>query len=97
MIDHPWINIKSELHNNTFSIKLMNGKKDKVILDKYRKGTGIENVKRRLDLLYPNKYTLKVKEDLDVFIVDLNIELDNKEYSENTQTAIEPLQEYERI
>lgn len=97
MIDHPWINIKSELHNNTFSIKLMNGKKNKVILDKYRKGTGIENVQRRLELLYPNKYTLEVKEDLEVFIVDLTIELDNKEYSENTQTAIEPLQEYERI
>jgi len=95
MIDHPWINIKSELHNHIFSIKLMNGKKHKIISDKYRKGKGIENVQRRLDLLYPNKHTIEIKEDLDVFVIDLNIELDNKEKSDQKLTATELLQEYE--
>jgi len=79
MIDQPWINIKSELHDHRFSIKLMNGKKDKVLYRKDRKGTGIENVRRRLDLLYTGKHTLEIKEDLDVFIVNLVIELDKKD------------------
>lgn len=95
MIDHPWINIKSELHNHILSIKLMNGKKHKVNSDKYRKGKGIENVQRRLDLLYPNKHTIEIKEDHDVFVIDLNIELDNNEKSDQKLKSTELLQGYE--
>lgn len=79
MINKPWINIKSELQQNKFSITLMNGKKNKILPDQNRKGTGIENVRRRLDLLYPNRHTLEIKEEIDVFVVNLNIELDNKD------------------
>src|SRR5690606_25921134 len=60
MINNPWINIKAELHKNKFSITLMNGKKDKISFDQNRKGTGLENVRRRLDLLYYNRYTLDI-------------------------------------
>ncbi|MGM5471348.1 sensor histidine kinase [Flavobacteriaceae bacterium LMO-SS05] len=95
MIDHPWINIKSELHDYRFSIKLMNGKKNDVVYGKQRKGTGIENVKKRLDLLYPNRHILEIKEEPEVFIVNLSIELDNKEKSDRTLIATESLQEYE--
>ncbi|MFG6686634.1 sensor histidine kinase [Mariniflexile sp. HNIBRBA6329] len=94
MIDHPWINIKSEFHGHTFSIKLMNGKKNKEASVRYRKGTGIENVRRRLELIYPNKHTLEINENLDVYIVNLQIELDNKD-SVNTNSVIEPQQTYE--
>ncbi len=96
MINNPWINIKSELHGHMFSIKLMNGKKDKVSLKQHRDGTGIENVRRRLDLLYPNRHTLEIKEDLDVFIVDLNIEL-NIEDSAKAKVTMESSQAYEKI
>lgn len=78
MINTPWINIKSELQHNKFSITLMNGKKYKLSADQNRRGTGIENVRRRLDLIYRDKHTLEVKDDPEVFIVNLNIELDYK-------------------
>jgi len=78
MINNPWINIKAELHKNKFSITLMNGKKDKISFDQNRKGTGLENVRRRLDLLYYNRYTLDINDGHDVFIVNLKIDLDNK-------------------
>jgi len=97
MIDNPWINIKAELNNNVFTIKLMNGKKNKASSGKRRrKGTGIENVQSRLDLLYPNKHTLEIKEDLDTYIVNLNIELDDKDLLEK-KTIMEPVQEYESL
>lgn len=92
MIKKPWINIKSELHENQFSIILMNGKKNKVFPGQKRKGTGLENVQRRLDLLYANKHSLEVKDDLDVFIVKLNIELEVKERAEIGLT-LKPLAE----
>lgn len=82
MIDNPWINIKSELHDHNFSIKLMNGKKNNVLRDQGRVGTGIENVRRRLKLLYPDKHDLEINSDDDVFIVDLHIELDNHDIVE---------------
>ncbi|WP_228850702.1 sensor histidine kinase [Aegicerativicinus sediminis] len=80
MIRKPWINIKAELKNQTFSMKLMNGKKRTSTLAENRIGTGIENVKRRLSLLYPNTHKLEIRDEDDVFVVDLRIEL-NSNYS----------------
>lgn len=39
-------------------------------------GIGIKNVKRRLDLLYGNKYSLKTKSKLNIFTVNLKLPLD---------------------
>ncbi len=75
MVNKPWINIKSTLQDHRFEIILMNGKKNFTSAHPNRLGTGIENVRRRLELLYPNRHTLEIKEDQDVFIVDLTIEL----------------------
>jgi two-component system LytT family sensor kinase len=38
-------------------------------------GIGIQNVQKRLDLLYPNQYKLKVDESSEQFIVDLQLPL----------------------
>ena len=95
MINKPWINIKSELLKHNFSITMMNGKKKKKSSGSNRKGTGIENVRRRLNLLYPNRHTLEIKEEPDVFIVNLNIELDSQN-SEKKGMPLQALTEYEK-
>jgi two-component system, LytTR family, sensor kinase len=74
MLNNPWINLKIELRQTSFFMKLMNGKKD-LQKTNTRKGTGIENVRKRLDLLYKNKYDLKITEDDEVFVVNLAMEL----------------------
>lgn len=38
-------------------------------------GFGLENVKKRLELLYPNKYTLNIDENDKLYSVDLRIEI----------------------
>jgi sensor histidine kinase YesM len=38
-------------------------------------GLGLKNIKRRLELLYPNNHTLEIKEDADKYIVNLIIPL----------------------
>jgi len=38
-------------------------------------GIGIQNVQKRLDLLYPNQYTLNVNDSGDQFVVDLQLSL----------------------
>jgi two-component system, LytTR family, sensor kinase len=75
MIHNPWINLKIELNGTSLVMKLMNGKKDFERIDDGHKGTGIWNVKERLDLLYKDKYDLQINEDDEVFIVNLTLEL----------------------
>jgi len=43
---------------------------------KENKGIGIENLKRRLDLLYPNKYNLEIEQAKNMFFVKLSISTD---------------------
>jgi len=38
-------------------------------------GIGLKNIKRRLELLYPNKHTLEIKEDAEKYIVNLILPL----------------------
>lgn len=75
MLKNPWINLKIELKNISLFMKIMNGKKSSVKPGNGRKGTGIENVRKRLDLLYKDNYTLQVNEDEEVFVVNLTIQL----------------------
>jgi sensor histidine kinase YesM len=76
IIEHPWINLSIELDHLTLKMILTNGKKRTDGKELDRKGKGIENVSSRLDLLYKNKHKLEIKEDDEVFIVNLQIELD---------------------
>ncbi|HEX3385743.1 MAG TPA: hypothetical protein VHS53_11165, partial [Mucilaginibacter sp.] len=52
--------------NAIYSVKKMEDEKG---------GIGLENVKRRLDLLYPGKYDLSIKTEDNRYIVNLGITL----------------------
>lgn len=78
MLHHPWINLKITLDKQTLTMKLMNGRKGTVNKPALRKGTGIENLKQRLELLYPGKYELEIRKDEEVFVVDLKLELETR-------------------
>lgn len=75
MLNNPWINLKIELQGASLLLKLMNGKRPLQILSNTRKGTGIDNIKKRLDLLYKDKYHLQINEEEEVFVVNLQLEL----------------------
>ncbi|WP_165042907.1 sensor histidine kinase [Dysgonomonas sp. ZJ709] len=60
--------IQSEIKNSISQSQNTNNKKEK--------GIGIENLKRRLDLLYPNKYNLEIKQTESMFVVNLTISTD---------------------
>lgn len=70
-----WINLIIELNDTNLVMKLMNGKtqlKDDI---HGKAGIGINNVRQRLDLLYKDKHDLQIREDEEVFVVDLKVEL----------------------
>jgi len=75
MLNNPWINLKIELKDTSLFMKLMNGKKQSTMELNGRYGTGIENVRKRLDLLYKDRHTLQINEDEEVFVINLTMEL----------------------
>ena len=75
ILDHPWMNLDISFYENTMSMKLLNSKPS-TDLSSHHLGIGIENVRRRLSLLYPNKHELVINNEEEVFIVNLKIELE---------------------
>jgi sensor histidine kinase YesM len=76
MLDQPWINLGITIRGKQMHMKLINGKARSNNKDASHKGIGIQNVQKRLQLLYPGKHELVITEEEEVFIVNLKIELD---------------------
>jgi signal transduction histidine kinase len=75
MLENPWINLTVEIKGTTLVMKLMNGKDPMKENSPGKKGIGISNVRQRLELLNKDKYDLQLREDDEVFVVDLRVEL----------------------
>jgi len=70
------IEISVELNENLLMLKTINNIAPQRINPSITKsGTGIENVKKRLELLYPEKYKLEIIDDENRFEVSLAIEI----------------------
>ena len=70
------IQLLLKVNGNDFTFKVENkkGEIDEVEPNRY-KGVGLQNVRRRLELLYPGKHRLKTEEDGEHFIVTLQLTL----------------------
>jgi sensor histidine kinase YesM len=53
-----------------------NSKAQSDILDEKNQGVGLENVKRRLEILYPQKHELVIEDQEDIFKINLKLVLD---------------------
>ena len=70
-----FIDIKLEISHSTSNLLFTcrNSKAEKPNQEKG--GVGLTNVKKRLDLLYDKSYTLEIKDEPDIYIVELKIPL----------------------
>ncbi|MEJ0101248.1 MAG: hypothetical protein WDO19_01260 [Bacteroidota bacterium] len=66
--------MKISEHTLDFRLENNKGRIDEVENMEY-KGLGMENVKRRLELIYPNRYKLAITENENNFIVQLEIRI----------------------
>lgn len=70
------IDISVELNDNRLLLQTINNIAPQRINPATKKsGTGIENVKKRLELLYPGKHQLEINNDEKEFVVNLRVEI----------------------
>jgi hypothetical protein len=74
-----WITLNMDVQEEIFNFKLINSKDHGNENDGGKtshKGVGMENVRKRLDLIYHGKHNLQVTTDDDYFMVTLSLKLD---------------------
>lgn len=76
IIDQPWISLSVTIDKKMMKLKVVNGKASSPAPTVATSGIGISNVRKRLQLIYPDKHLLEITDEEDVFIVNLKIELD---------------------
>ena len=73
ILDQPWLSLHVTIEDRTMTMKLLNSKPARP--SHRTPGIGIDNVRKRLALLYPGKHELVINEEEEVFIVILKLEL----------------------
>ena len=79
-IGEPRIEIGVILVEESLSIRVFNTKSKLKQTDEqgYKKGIGVSNTKRQLELLYPNKHELVIEEESESYMVNLFIDLNTE-------------------
>jgi len=75
MLTHPWVKLEIKMENNFLELKLSNNKPQNNGDHINKKGIGLNNVKKRLQLIYPQSHSLSIMENDMSYDVDLKIEL----------------------
>lgn len=76
-LNHPFLHITIDIVGNTFTFRQINDKNNTVETAKAEVGgIGIQNARKRLQLLYPEKHTLKIEQNADSFEILMQIILD---------------------
>ncbi|HEX2605829.1 MAG TPA: histidine kinase [Flavisolibacter sp.] len=77
-IDQCWISFDLFLDENQLQFKLINSieKTDRPASSTEEGGLGLQNVRRRLALLYPGAHHMEILEQEEVFIVNLTLDLE---------------------
>jgi sensor histidine kinase YesM len=80
ILEQPWINLDISIRENIITVKLLNSKSS-TERQCHKPGIGIENARRRLELLYPGRHELIIKNEEEIFIVNLKLELEKRQNS----------------
>src|SRR5436190_11330333 len=75
MLTHPWVRLDIQIEKDLLEFKLSNNKPENNNESPGKKGIGLNNVKKRLQLLYPETHSLKIVESDMSFEVFMRIAL----------------------
>jgi LytS/YehU family sensor histidine kinase len=70
-----YVNIGMNIEEDQLDFSISNSKPSKKKDKNYASGIGLENTKKRLNILYPNKFTLETQDEDNTYRVNLNLQL----------------------
>lgn len=76
---NAWVTIDIKVKDDTLTVKVENSRSNELAATEktnYKNGIGLQNVVRRLDLLYNGHHELRMEKESDRYLVDLKIKLD---------------------
>jgi len=73
-LEKPWLSMDVSVKQNILRCKILNSKNESISAE--QKGIGIENVKKRLTYLYPEKHDLRLSDEGNFFVVSLMLQLE---------------------
>ena len=85
--EQAWVNLDITIDDNNLSMKLINGMPAGIADDSASNEVLLANVKKRLQLLYPGRYELRINTEQEMLMVYLNLNL--KEVAGGQPTAFE--------
>ncbi len=85
MRGNQWINLEINIAGNQLDFKLRNSKPKIAPVQKNKKSIGLINVKKRLQLLYPEKHFLEISSTEDIYEVHLILTLREEAVSDIVQ------------
>ena len=74
-IEKPWLSVDISVKSDTLRCKIANSKNEFVRYRTNSTGIGINNVKKRLEFIYPDSYELKMHDEGNFFVVSLIVVL----------------------
>ena len=84
-LEKPWMSVDIAVKDFLLKCKVVNSKNE--FIPFHESGVGIANVKKRLELLYPGSYELKLADEGEFFVVSLLLDLKS-----HSATPVIPLQ-----
>jgi hypothetical protein len=87
-LEKPWLSMDVSVKQNMFRCKIANSKNETQLPGS--NGIGIQNVKKRLEYLYPGKHELKLSDERNFFVASLLIELTPISDTKPVSTHIPP-------
>ena len=92
MRGQQWIRLSIQIKEDQLDFHLSNSKPPQTINPNNKKGIGLANVQKRLQLLYPGKHFLKIESTSDTYTVHLGVSLQELPESEREYKLIPKLQ-----
>jgi two-component system, LytTR family, sensor histidine kinase AlgZ len=72
-LEKPWLSVDISVKNDILKCKIANSKNEYAPASE--QGIGIQNVKKRLGFIYPDKHELKINDEGNFFVVSLLVQL----------------------
>lgn len=79
---NAWVDINIVIHENMMRMSISNAYRELPKAPNYVGGLGIQNVRKRLELHYPERHTIRVSTEGGIYQVDLTLELQKREEGE---------------